>query len=126
MRYARGDGKCHSSVSIRIFRFSRSTCGWNHDCGEIALGGQLPEGRQIAALQILPAAEQLSALPLQFLELKLLGFGWSCVSAADVDRKERQLGVDLRRIGERIFVRADGEVDQLIAHCDQFFLEIIG
>src|SRR5580698_6342586 len=104
------------SVGIGRFKVSRLTCGGNHHRGKIAFRGQLPEGPQIVALQILPSTEQLPALPLQLLELKLLRLGWSRVSAGNSHRKEGQLGVHLRRVGQRVFVRADGQVDQLIAH----------
>ena len=75
--YARDDASCYSSVSVGIFRFSASPGGWNHDRGKAAFRGQLLEGRQIVTLQVVPAAEQLSALPLQLLKLKLLSLRWS-------------------------------------------------
>src|ERR1039458_836870 len=99
------------SVRFRILRFPGSTCWRNHYGGKIAFQGQLAEVSQFVALQILPAAEQLCALPLPLLELKLLRFGWSRVSAGDVHCKEGQLGVDLWRVGKRILVCADGQVD---------------
>jgi hypothetical protein len=64
-------------VSVRIFRFSASPGGWNHDRRKAAFRGQFLEGREIVPLQVIPAAEQLSALPLQLLKLKLLRLRWS-------------------------------------------------
>src|SRR5579863_3983128 len=95
------------SVGLHALCFPSLTCGRNYYCGKIAFRRELAEGGEIAALQVVPTAEQFAALPLQFFELKLLRFGWSRVRAADVHREEGQLGIDLRRIGERVFVRAD-------------------
>ena len=62
-------------MSVTTFRFSALTWGRNYDRREIAFRGQLSESGQIMLLQVIPAAEQISALPFQLLELKLLGFG---------------------------------------------------
>ncbi len=64
-----------SLMSVTTFRFSALTWGRDYDGGEIAFCGQLSESGQIMLLQVIPAAEQLSVLPLQLLELTLLGFG---------------------------------------------------
>jgi len=62
-------------MSVSIFRFSALTWRRNNDGREIAFCGQLSKSGQFKPLQIIPAAEQLCALPLQLLELKLLGCG---------------------------------------------------
>lgn len=64
-------------MSVSIFRLPGLTCGRDHHGGEIAFCRELAERIQIMALQIIPAAEQLTALPLQLFEFKLLGFGGS-------------------------------------------------
>ena len=76
-------------------------------------------------MQIVPAAEHFGALPFQLFELELLGFGRGRVGAANGHCEIGQLGIDLRRVGQGIFVGANRQVDQLIAHRHQLFLEII-
>src|ERR1700683_3807991 len=119
-------GTTCSSVSLRVFRVHRLPRRRYDNRREIAFGGQLTEVRQLVTLQVFPVAEQFGALAFQFLELKLLSLGGSGVGAANGHREKSQLGVDLRRISQRVFVRADGEVDELIAHASQLFLEFIG
>ena len=107
-------------------RLLRSATRWRHYNGrQAAFRRELLEGGQIAALQILPTPNQFSALPLQLLKLLLFGFGWRGISGADIHREVGQLRIELRRIGQRVFIRADGQVDKLFADGDEFLLQII-
>src|ERR1700740_1212641 len=63
------------SVRLRVPCFSRLTCGRNYDRGQIVFRGQLTEGGKVAALQVIPVAEQLFGLALQLFELQLLRLG---------------------------------------------------
>ncbi len=63
--------------SVSWNRLLGAAPSWRHNHGrKTALGGKLLEVGQIVALQRLPAAEQLSILGFQLLELALFGLGW--------------------------------------------------
>ena len=66
-----GEGRpSPASSSVRRDRLLRRPPCWRHDHRrQAALSRKLLERRQIAPLQVLPAADQLPALPLQLLEL---------------------------------------------------------
>ena len=99
--------------------------GRNDHCRQATFGRQFLEGAEIAALQIFPARDEFPALPFQLLKLQLLSFGGRGVGSADVHGQVGQLGVELRWIRQRVLIRTDREIDEILAHGYKFLLEII-
>ena len=110
---------------VATLRFCGLAGRRNHHCRQTILRGQLAEIGQFMALQTIPLAQHLSALPLELLELLLFGFGWSRIRGAQIHRQKRPFAVHLRRIGQRVFIGADGQIYKLIPHRDQFLIEIV-
>ena len=76
-------------------------------------------------LQLSPTSQDFITLALELLEFKLLRLGRSRVGAAHIHGQVCQLGVQLRRIRQRVFVGADSQVHQLFANRDQFLFQVI-
>src|SRR5258708_25544455 len=90
-------------------------------------GGILLEGGNVGVENLVPMRQQLVSLFFQAIEKRILRLRGSRIRRAVYRQgQECQLAVEPRRVAQRVFVRADPQVDQRIAYRNELRVESAG
>src|SRR5215472_8745572 len=112
---------CVDELWLILPRADRTARGGHGHRRNAAVDRQFLERGHIALLQIVPLRDDVIDLVFEFVETFGGGFGRSAVTTGRNDHgQERKLAIKLWVVGERVFVRADTEVDHRVANGNKF------